>query len=74
MQVETKSSRFDISEIIIVSTDKLILTANSNLPILTLDQFRARCRQVNPHSSLFYQTTTKPLFGYQLKDQYILLG
>lgn len=74
LQVETDAHRFNISEIIFSGTDKLILIANNRLPVLTLAQFKARCRQTNPQSSLYFQTSTQPLFGYRLDNQYILLG
>ncbi|WP_125579766.1 hypothetical protein [Levilactobacillus cerevisiae] len=54
---------------------QLVLVSGPGQP-LTLDQFRARSQQSDPHASLFMANENAPirLYGYRLVPHQILLG
>lgn len=53
---------------------QLLLVSGPGHP-LTLDQFRARCQQIDPHASLFIAAEPPTrLYGYRLVPHQILLG
>lgn len=56
------------------AAQQLRLVTGSGHP-LTLDQFRTRCQQIDPHVSLFMATDPPTrLYGYRLVPHQILLG
>lgn len=62
-----------INEIQLVNAQIMFQTKN-NYPVITLDQFRTRSRQIANETNMFIGDLNHPLFGYRIDQDKLILG